>query len=134
MKWDFLSQPIAVASALVSRTGMMWFLLTCFAASDSKTRLSIVFSAIIQIAINMATIIQIIVQCGPNPYRAVSLGSPWKINAHASYSPTVSSTSSTCGRLCPWTTRSVVKLRPSRPPWGLYKEVGASFDGMNHLI
>jgi hypothetical protein len=34
MKWDFLSQPLAVASAMVSRAGMMWFLLTCFAASD----------------------------------------------------------------------------------------------------
>ncbi|CAG8885704.1 unnamed protein product [Penicillium egyptiacum] len=34
MKWDFISQPLAVTSAMVSRAGMMWFLLSCFAASD----------------------------------------------------------------------------------------------------
>ncbi|CAI7593245.1 hypothetical protein N7533_011485 [Penicillium manginii] len=70
MKWDFMSQPIAVASAMVSRTGMMWFLLTCFAASDRKLRMSIIVCAIIQIAANMITIVQIIVQCGPNPYHS----------------------------------------------------------------
>ncbi|KAJ5112054.1 hypothetical protein N7532_000099 [Penicillium argentinense] len=68
MKWDFMSQPIAVASAMISRTGMMWFLLTCFAASDRRLRLSIIVCAIIQIVANMVTIVQIIVQCGPNPY------------------------------------------------------------------
>ncbi|KAJ5963187.1 hypothetical protein N7481_002888 [Penicillium waksmanii] len=70
MKWDFLSQPIAVASAMVSRTGMMWFLLTCFAASDRKLRMSIIICAIVQIVANMVTIVQIIVQCGPNPYHS----------------------------------------------------------------
>ncbi|KAJ5226598.1 uncharacterized protein N7469_006604 [Penicillium citrinum] len=69
MKWDFLSQPIAVASAMVSRTGMMWFLLTCFAASDRKIRTSIIVCAIVQIVANMVTIVQIIVQCGPYPYQ-----------------------------------------------------------------
>jgi hypothetical protein len=71
MKWDFLSQPLAVASAMVSRSGMMWFLLTCFAASDKKIRISIIVCAIVQVVANMVTIIQIIVQCGPNPYQAV---------------------------------------------------------------
>ncbi|KAJ5587974.1 uncharacterized protein N7459_003739 [Penicillium hispanicum] len=69
LKWDFISQPIAVASAMVSRTGMMWFLLTCFAASDRKIRVSIIVCAIVQIVVNMVTIAQIIAQCGPNPYR-----------------------------------------------------------------
>ncbi|KAJ5809092.1 uncharacterized protein N7503_001310 [Penicillium pulvis] len=69
MKWDFTSQPIAVASAMVSRTGMMWFLLTCFAASDRRIRISIIVCAIVQVVANMITIAQIIVQCGPNPYR-----------------------------------------------------------------
>jgi hypothetical protein len=49
---------------------MMWFLLTCFAASDRKLRMSIIVCAIIQIAANMITIVQIIVQCGPNPYHS----------------------------------------------------------------
>lgn len=73
MKWDFISQPIAVASAMVSRTGMMWFLLTCFASSNRKIRVSIVVCALIQIVVNMVTIVQIIVQCGPNPYHAVCI-------------------------------------------------------------
>ncbi|CAI7635442.1 unnamed protein product [Penicillium pancosmium] len=72
MRWDFLSQPIAVASAMVSRTGMMWFLLTCFAASDRKLRMSIIICAIVQIVANMVTIVQIIVQCGPNPYHSTN--------------------------------------------------------------
>lgn len=67
MKWDFLSQPLAVTSAMVSRSGMMWFLLTCFAASDKKIRLSIIVCSVVQVVINMVTIVQIIVQCGPNP-------------------------------------------------------------------
>lgn len=71
MKWDFISQPIAVSSAMVSRTGMMWFLLTCFSASDRKIRVSIIICAIVQIVANMVTVVQIIVQCGPNPYQAV---------------------------------------------------------------
>ncbi|KAJ5212724.1 uncharacterized protein N7498_004370 [Penicillium cinerascens] len=70
MKWDFISQPIAVASAMISRSGMMWFLLTCFAASDKKIRVSIIVCAVVQVVVNMVTIVQIIVQCGPNPYRA----------------------------------------------------------------
>ncbi|CAL5869961.1 uncharacterized protein PFLUO_LOCUS4194 [Penicillium psychrofluorescens] len=69
MKWDFVSQPIAVASAMISRTGMMWFLSTCFAASDRRIRLSITICGIVQVVVNMITIVQIIVQCGPNPYR-----------------------------------------------------------------
>lgn len=68
-----MSQPIAVSSAMVSRSGMMWFLLTCFAASDKKIRVSIIVCAVVQIVVNMVTVVQIIVQCGPNPYRAVSV-------------------------------------------------------------
>ncbi|KXG51696.1 uncharacterized protein PGRI_090890 [Penicillium griseofulvum] len=71
MKWDFLSQPMAVTSAMISRAGMMWFLLTCFAASDKKIRKSIIICAVIQVIVNMVTIVQIIVQCGPNPYQTV---------------------------------------------------------------
>ncbi|KAF7713418.1 Uncharacterized protein PECH_001573 [Penicillium ucsense] len=72
MKYDFYSQPLAVAAAMVSRTGMMWFLLTCFAASDKKIRISIIVCAVVQIVVNMVTIVQILVQCGPNPYFATN--------------------------------------------------------------
>lgn len=52
---------------------MMWFLLTCFAASDKKIRVSIIVCAVVQVVANMVTIVQIIVQCGPNPYHAVGV-------------------------------------------------------------
>ncbi|KAJ5768784.1 hypothetical protein N7520_003343 [Penicillium odoratum] len=71
MKWDFTSQPIAVSSAMVSRTGMMCFLLTCFAASDRRIRTSIIVCAVVQIVVNLITVLQIILQCGPSPYRSV---------------------------------------------------------------
>lgn len=54
---------------MVSRTGMMWFLYQCFSASDRRIRLSIIISMIIQVIANALTIVQIVVQCGPNPYR-----------------------------------------------------------------
>lgn len=61
---------------MVSRTGMMWFLLTCFASSNRKIRISIIVCALVQIVVNMVTLVQIIVQCGPNPYRAVCVACP----------------------------------------------------------
>lgn len=64
---------IAVAAAMISRTGMMWFLLSCFANSNRRLRISIIICMIVQIVVNSITIVQIVVQCGPNPYYAVSL-------------------------------------------------------------
>ncbi|CRG89917.1 hypothetical protein PISL3812_06956 [Talaromyces islandicus] len=71
LKWDYASQPAAVAAAMISRTGMMWFLLSCFANSNRRLRISIIICMMIQIAVNSITIVQIVVQCGPNPYRTV---------------------------------------------------------------
>jgi hypothetical protein len=56
---------------MISRTGMMWFLLSCFANSNRRLRISIIICMIIQIAVNSITIVQIVVQCGPNPYQSV---------------------------------------------------------------
>ncbi|OJJ43679.1 hypothetical protein ASPZODRAFT_136142 [Penicilliopsis zonata CBS 506.65] len=69
MKYDFISQPIAVTAAMVSRAGMMWFLFTCFSASNRRLRIVIVICMIVQIVVNLVTVVQILVQCGPNPYR-----------------------------------------------------------------
>ncbi|KAL1965293.1 hypothetical protein VTN77DRAFT_5895 [Rasamsonia byssochlamydoides] len=69
LRYDFASQPAAVAAAMISRTGMMWFLYQCFANSNWRLRMSIVVCMIIQIVVNSITIVQIVVQCGPNPYR-----------------------------------------------------------------
>ncbi|EED15929.1 hypothetical protein TSTA_010470 [Talaromyces stipitatus ATCC 10500] len=70
LRWDYASQPCAVAAAMISRTGMMWFLLSCFANSNRRLRISIIVCMIIQIVVNSITIVQIVVQCGPNPYHA----------------------------------------------------------------
>ncbi|KFY52387.1 hypothetical protein V496_08493 [Pseudogymnoascus sp. VKM F-4515 (FW-2607)] len=51
MKWDFASQPVAVAASMISRTGIIL--------------------CIIQIVVNSFTILQIVLQCGPSPYRLV---------------------------------------------------------------
>lgn len=72
--WKFLTMTntfIAVAAAMISRTGMMWFLLSCFAHSNRRLRISIIVCMIVQIVVNAVTIVQIVVQCGPNPYRTV---------------------------------------------------------------
>lgn len=57
---------------MISRTGMMWFLLSCFANSNRRLRISIIICMIVQIVVNSITIVQIVVQCGPNPYQTVS--------------------------------------------------------------
>ncbi|OKL58500.1 hypothetical protein UA08_06293 [Talaromyces atroroseus] len=69
LRYDYASQPCAVAAAMISRTGMMWFLLSCFAHSNRRLRISIIACMIIQIIVNSITIVQIAVQCGPYPYR-----------------------------------------------------------------
>jgi hypothetical protein len=99
MRWDFLSQPLAVSSAMVSRTGMMWFLLTCFAASDKKIRRSIIVCAIVQIVANMVTIVQIVVQCGPNPYYVVRELYRFALGILMMLRPIVCNTFNTCGLL-----------------------------------
>lgn len=123
MKWDFLSQPLAVSSAMVSRTGMMWFLLTCFAASDKKIRISIIICAIVQLVANMVTIVQIVVQCGPNPYYAVRI-----LYGPASIILTLSrlieyNTSTICGLLYQRMAPSNANHRVSKQLLALCKEV-----------
>ncbi|KFY72358.1 hypothetical protein V499_07497 [Pseudogymnoascus sp. VKM F-103] len=71
MKWDFASQPVAVAASMISRTGMMWFLYQCFGINNTKAKRILIICAIIQIVVNSFTILQIVLQCGPNPYRLV---------------------------------------------------------------
>lgn len=92
MKWDFASQPVgkssvcspehrlhhiltiafaAVAASMISRSGMMWFLYQCFGLNNTKTKRFIILCMIIQVVVNSFTILQIVLQCGPNPYRLV---------------------------------------------------------------
>lgn len=58
---------------MVSRAGMTWFLYQCFANSDRRLRLTIIVCMMVQIIVNSVTIVQIVIQCGPHPYRPVCL-------------------------------------------------------------
>ncbi|KAF4167372.1 hypothetical protein CNMCM6936_005329 [Aspergillus lentulus] len=72
LKNEFVSQPLAVTASMLSRSGMMCFLYTCFSSVDKQIRLSIIVCMAIQVMVNSVTVVQIIVQCGPNPYHAVN--------------------------------------------------------------
>ncbi|PKX92338.1 uncharacterized protein P174DRAFT_431765 [Aspergillus novofumigatus IBT 16806] len=72
LKNEFISQPLAVTASMLSRSGMMCFLYTCFSSVDKQIRLSIIVCMAIQVVVNSVTAVQIIVQCGPNPYHAVN--------------------------------------------------------------
>ncbi|KAL5000147.1 hypothetical protein BDV10DRAFT_183740 [Aspergillus recurvatus] len=69
LKYNFISQPLAVAASMFSRCGMTWFLYMCFGSADKHIRISIVVGMVVQIIANSVTILQIVLQCGPNPYR-----------------------------------------------------------------
>ncbi|RAL07123.1 uncharacterized protein BO97DRAFT_325882, partial [Aspergillus homomorphus CBS 101889] len=72
LKNEFISQPLAVLASMLSRTGMMCFLYSCFNGADKRIRISIIMCMCIQVIINMVTVVQIIVQCGPHPYHAAN--------------------------------------------------------------
>ncbi|KAL2871903.1 uncharacterized protein BJX67DRAFT_91842 [Aspergillus lucknowensis] len=72
MKYDFLSQPLAVTASMFSRCGMTWFLYTCFNSADKHIRIAIIVGMVIQIIANSVTVLQIVLQCGPNPYRVTN--------------------------------------------------------------
>ncbi|PYH40389.1 uncharacterized protein BP01DRAFT_308404, partial [Aspergillus saccharolyticus JOP 1030-1] len=69
---EFISQPLAVFPSMLSRTGMMCFLYSCFNGADKQIRVSILVCMGVQIIINMVTVVQIIVQCGPDPYHSAN--------------------------------------------------------------
>ncbi|RMD41472.1 hypothetical protein DV735_g3636, partial [Chaetothyriales sp. CBS 134920] len=72
MKYDFISQPLAVAAAMLSRTAVIIFLYSCFAQNRKSLRIIVLVCLVVQIVVNLFTILQIILQCGPNPYRLVN--------------------------------------------------------------
>lgn len=86
IKYQFISQPLgralvsssrcfiviltllhhlAIAAALFSRTGMMWFVFTCL-NNDHRVKWTVFPCMIIQIIINLIALFQIVAQCGPN--------------------------------------------------------------------
>lgn len=69
MKWDWYSAPLAVAAVSLSRTGVMCFLYACFAKSKKRLAISLLVCIGFHTAVNLVTILQTVMQCGPNPYR-----------------------------------------------------------------
>lgn len=55
---------------MISRTGMAWTLLTCFA--NRRIHLGIIACIVIQVVINTVVVLQSVLQCGPHPYFPVS--------------------------------------------------------------
>ncbi|KAL3471137.1 hypothetical protein BJX99DRAFT_32926 [Aspergillus californicus] len=72
MKWDFISQPLAVTASMFSRCGMTWFLYTCFNGAGKSIRIAFIVGAVIQVVANSVTVLQIVLQCGPDPYRVTN--------------------------------------------------------------
>lgn len=56
MKWDFISQPLAVSAAMWSRTGVIVFLYTCFAQNRKQLRVIVIICFVVQIVVNLFTI------------------------------------------------------------------------------
>lgn len=71
MKWDFISQPLAVSAAMWSRTGVIVFLYFCFGRNRKSLSMIVLTCLVVQLVVNLVTILQIFLQCGPNPYRLV---------------------------------------------------------------
>ncbi|KAL4951575.1 hypothetical protein BDW69DRAFT_186250 [Aspergillus filifer] len=69
LKYDYISQPLAVTASMFSRCGMTWFLYMCFSSTEKHIRISIIVGMVVQIIANSVTVLQIVLQCGPNPYR-----------------------------------------------------------------
>ncbi|TQB74603.1 hypothetical protein MPDQ_004452 [Monascus purpureus] len=65
IKYQFISQPLAIAAALFSRTGMMWFVFTCL-NNDRRVKWTVFPCMAIQIIINLIALFQIVAQCGPD--------------------------------------------------------------------
>lgn len=68
MKWQFASEPLSISATTLSRTGMMWFLYQCFGRNGRKMQPWIIALMVIHASVNIVTILQIVLQCGPNPY------------------------------------------------------------------
>lgn len=66
---------------MISRTGMAWTLLTCFTASDKRMRLTILACMLVQVVVNTVGVLQMVLQCGPYPYRPVSVSKSTTIKA-----------------------------------------------------
>ena len=72
MHWDWISAPLAVAAVSLSRTGVMCFLYACFAKNKKRLAVSLLICIGIHTTVNLVTILQAVLQCGPNPYRATN--------------------------------------------------------------
>ena len=59
----------AVSACTFSRAGMLWFLYQCFGKNNHKLQPWIIATMIIHLLINLAMVLEIVLQCGPKPHR-----------------------------------------------------------------
>lgn len=69
MKWDWIAAQFAVVAVSLYRTGVMCFLYVCFAKSRRRVAITLLVAIALHTAVNLVTILQAVMQCGPNPYR-----------------------------------------------------------------
>lgn len=67
----------ATIAAMISRTAVACTLLTSFGMNGKKTRLTILTCILAQTVASIISVLQTVLQCGPFPYRPVSLITPF---------------------------------------------------------
>ncbi|KAE9368461.1 hypothetical protein N431DRAFT_485976 [Stipitochalara longipes BDJ] len=69
LRWQVAPQILIIASTTLSRTGLMWFLYKIFGKWNDKVRFFLIGIMILHLLINTTMMLEIVLQCGPNPYR-----------------------------------------------------------------
>ncbi|KAH8787380.1 hypothetical protein F5882DRAFT_517889 [Hyaloscypha sp. PMI_1271] len=69
LKCQVAPQILIIASTTLARTGMMWFLYKIFGRWNGKVRFFLIGSMVHHLLINVTMMLEIVLECGPNPYR-----------------------------------------------------------------
>ncbi|RAH86730.1 hypothetical protein BO86DRAFT_394529 [Aspergillus japonicus CBS 114.51] len=64
LKYSYTGQIIEVIASTLARIGIMCFLLRCFNGADTRLRVTILICIAVQIIVNLATDLQVLLMCG----------------------------------------------------------------------
>ncbi|PYH77641.1 hypothetical protein BO82DRAFT_406071 [Aspergillus uvarum CBS 121591] len=64
LKYSYIGQVIEVIASMLARIGIMCFLLRCFNGTDMRLRVTILICIAVQIIVNLATDLQVLLMCG----------------------------------------------------------------------
>ncbi|OJJ95002.1 hypothetical protein ASPACDRAFT_48450 [Aspergillus aculeatus ATCC 16872] len=64
LRYAYISQLFEVIAAMLARLGIMYFLLRCFRGADMRLRVAIIICMGVQIMVNLATDLQVLLMCG----------------------------------------------------------------------